>query len=349
MKLSKYAIALTLAVVSTSIAGAAHAEGLTASLSKSTGLSRDGEVVTLNIAGVLSGQGVYILQCVTPTVAGERPTTCVGQSKTIWASTTSTPGAQALEPTMNLTLDRQMVSGANTIDCSVSSCGVFIRRDHNGPTDKSLDVFLPIAFTPEFSVQVSKTAAIAHAGENLKVNVLGLTSEQGVYVRLCQAAAAGERPSVCDGLGVWASLSSTQQGFGAVNAAGELTLPVKSSFVSGGNKVDCSKTSCVVFVRRDHTGGPDLSLDRVIPLTFTASPAPAISARAGKSGTSFMFVIKNAKAKSIKVVVGSSVKTVRPTSDSFTVKISVGKNKGKNTALKVTYGTKVLAKTTLKG
>jgi hypothetical protein len=250
---------------------------------------------------------------------------------------------------MNLTLDRQIVSGANTIDCSVSSCVVFIRRDHYGPTDKSLDTFLPISFVPEYSVQVSKTAAISYAGENLKVNVLGLTGTQGVYVRLCKAGATGERPAICDGLGVWASLSSAQQGFGAVNAASELTLAAKSKFGSGVAAVDCTKTSCVVFVRRDHLGGPDLSLDRVIPLTFNAPPAPVISARAGKSGTSFVFVIKNAKAKSIKVIVGTSVKTVKPTSDSYTVKISVGKNKGKNTALKVTYGTKVLTKTTLKG
>ncbi len=349
MSLSKYAIALTLAVISTPIAGTAFAEGLTASLSKSTGLSRAGEEVTLNIAGVPSGQGVYILQCETPAVAGERPTVCVGQSKTIWASTISTPGAQPLSPEINLSLERHILAGGNTIDCSVSSCGVFIRRDHNGPADKTLDIFLSIAFTPEYSVQVSKTATISYAGENLKVKILGLTNTQGVYVRLCQAATAGERPSVCYGLGVWASLSQIQQGFGAVNAEGELTLPVKSSFVSGGNNVDCSKTSCVVFVRADHTGGPDLSLDRVIPLTFTAPPAPAISARAGKSGTSFVFVIKNAKAKSIKVIVGPSVKIVRPTSDSYTVKISVGKNKGKNTTLKVTYGNKVLTKTTLKG
>lgn len=349
MKLSKYAIALTLAVVSTSIAGAAQAEELTASLSKSTGLSRDGEVVSLNIAGVPSGQGVYIIQCEAPTVAGERPTFCVGQSKTIWASTISTPGAQTLEPAMNLTIDRQMVSGANTIDCSVSSCVVFIRRDHYGPTDRSLDTLLPISFIPEYSVQVSKTAAISYAGENLKVNVLGLTGTQGVYVRLCQSVSSGERPAVCDGLGVWASLSSAQQAFGAVDAANELTLSVKSKFGSGATAVDCAKTACVIFVRRDHLGGPDLSLDRIIPLTFTAPPAPAISARAGKYGTSFMFVIKNAKAKSIKVTVGSLVKTVKPTSDSYTVKISVGKNKGKKTAVKVTYGTKVLAKATLKG
>lgn len=349
MKLSKYAIALTLAVISTSIAGAAHAEGLTTSLSKSTGLSREGETITLNIEGVPAGQGVYILQCVAPTVAGERPTTCVGQSKTIWASTISTPGAQPLNPTMNLTADRQIVSGANTIDCSVSSCGIFIRRDHNSPTDKSLDTFLPISFEAEYGVQVSKTSAIAFAGENLKVKVLGLTGTQGIYVRLCQAAASGERPTLCDGLGVWASLSPAQQGFGAVDAANELTLPVKPSFVSGASTVDCVKNSCVVFVRRDHLGGPDLSLDKVIPLTFVAPPVAALSATATKSGSNFVFVIKNAKAKTIKVTVGSVMKTISKNSDNYTVQFAIGKNKGKNTVLKVTYGSKVLTKATLKG
>lgn len=349
MKLSKYAIALTLAVLSTSIAGTAHAEGLTASLSKNTDISRDGEAVTLNISGVPSGQGVYILQCVTPTVSGERPTVCVGQNKTIWASTISTPGAQPLTPTMNLTIERQFVSGANTIDCSVSSCGIFVRRDHNGPSDKSLDTFLTISFVPEYSVQVSKTEAITYSGESLKVDIVGLTGTQGIYVRLCKAAAESERPTLCDGLGVWASLSADQQAFGAVNAANELTLPVKASFVSAETSIDCTKTSCVVFVRRDHLGGADLTLDRVIPLTFTAAPAAVLSAKASKSGANFLFVIRNAKAKSIKITVGTTVKTIKPTSDNYTYRVAVAKNKGKNTAIKVTYGTKVLTKTTLKG
>jgi hypothetical protein len=150
-------------------------------------------------------------------------------------------------------------------------------------------------------------------------------------------------------MGVWASLSADQQAFGAVNAANELTLPVKASFVSGATAIDCAKTSCVVFVRRDHLGGVDLTLDRVIPLTFTAAPAVAPSAKVSKSGANFLFVLKNAKSKSIKVTVGTMVRTIKPTSDNFTYKVAVNKNKGKNTAIKVTYGTKVLAKTTLKG
>lgn len=349
MKLQKIAAAIALTVLATSIAGTAHADGLTASLSKSTNISRDGESITLNIEGVPAGQGVYILQCAAPAVTGERPATCVGQSKTIWASTISTPGAQTLSATMNVLVDRQFVSGGNTIDCSVTSCGVFIRRDHNGPTDKSLDTFLPLSFLPEYSVQVSKTMGIAYGGEDLKLTMLGLTSDQGVYVRLCKAAAEGERPALCDGLGVWASMSSAQQAYGAVNAANELTLPVKASFVSGETAIDCQKSVCVVFVRRDHNAGSDLSLDRVIPVTFTLPPVLAISAKASKSGNSFVFVIKNAKSKSVQVTVGTVVKTIKPTSDNYTFKVLVSKNKGKNTALKVTYGTKVLVKTTLKG
>lgn len=349
MKLQKIAVAIALTVLATSMAGTAQADGLTASLSKNTNISRDGESITLNIEGVPAGQGVYILQCAAPAVAGERPTTCVGQSKTIWASTISTPGAQTLNATMVVLVDRQFVSGGNTIDCALTSCGVFIRRDHNGPTDKSLDTFLPFSFLPEYSVQVSKTMGITYGGEDLKVNIFGLTSEQGVYVRLCKAAAEGERPALCDGLGVWASMSSAQQAYGAVNAANELTLPVKASFVSGGTAVDCQKTACVLFVRRDHNAGSDLSLDRMIPLAFTAQPAVLESAKASKSGANFVFVITNAKGKTVKVTVGTAVTTITPTSENYTFKVLVGKNKGKNTALKVTYGTKVLVKTTLKG
>lgn len=349
MKLHKYAIVLTLSMLGTWIGEPAHADGFAASLSKESGISRVGEIVTLNISGVPSGQGVYILQCATPTNAAERPTACVGQSKTIWASSATSPGAQQLNPSMNISIDREISSAGNTIDCAISSCGVFIRRDHNGPTDKSLDLFLPFSFAPEYGVTVSKSQAIAFSGENLKISVLGLTDSQGVYVRLCQSAALGVRPTVCDGMGVWASLSPTQQAFGAVNALGELTLPVKSTFSSGGNTVDCVQTSCVLFVRRDHTGGSDLSLDRVIPLTFTTPPAAELSAKVSKTGGYFVFVIKNAKAKSIKVTAGSTVRTIKPTSDNYTYKVPVGKNKGRITSLRVTFGTNVLAKAILKG
>lgn len=349
MKLQKIATTIALAILATSLAGTAHADGLTASLSKNSNISRDGESITLNIAGVPDGQGVYILQCVTPTIQGDRPTVCVGQSKTVWASVQASPGATLLTPTMTLNVAREFISGTNTIDCSVTSCGIFIRRDHRGPTDRSLDIFLPVSFLPTYDVLVSKTSGIVYSGEDLKVNVVGLTSEQGVYVRLCQSAATGERPSLCDGLGVWASMSSAQQAIGATNAASELTLRVKSSFSSGTTAVDCSKSSCVVFVRRDHLGGGDFSLDKVIPVTFSNPPVLVTSTTVTKVGTNFIFVIKNAKGKSIKVTVGSVVKTIKPTSDNYSYTVAIGANKGKMTTLKAIDGTKVLVRKMLKG
>jgi hypothetical protein len=349
MKNTLKVLATTVAILGTTLSAPAYADGLTASLSKSAELSREGEALTLSLSGVPSGQGVYILQCVAPIVDGARPTACVAQNKTIWASTVTSPGASALTPTMTVFVDRQIVAGGNAIDCSISNCGIFIRRDHNGPTDKTLDTFLPITFAPEYSVQVAKTSAIAYGGENLKVNVVGLTGSQGIYVRLCQAVTAGERPAVCDGLGVWASLSSAQQAYGAVDPKGELTLPVKPSFGTGPSAVDCTKTPCVVFVRRDHLAGSDLTLDRIIPITFTAAPTPVVSASVSKAGGNFVFVVKNAKSKSLKVKVGTVSQTIKPTSDVFSFKVAVGKNKGKKTELQVIYGSKVITKAIVKG
>jgi hypothetical protein len=62
-----------------------------------------------------------------------------------------------------------------------------------------------------------------------------------------------------------------------------------------------------------------------------------------------VFVIKNAKAKTVKVTVGTSVKSIKPTSENYTYRVAVGKSKGKKTALQVLLGSKVLAKGNLLG
>ena len=349
MKLRIYALPLAITLFAGVISSPAHAEGFTATLSKSTNLSRTSESVTLEVAGVPDGQGIYLLQCLTPAVAGERPTACVGQNKTIWASTTATPGAQLLGASLALTVEREISAGGTLTDCSVSSCGVFIRRDHRGPSDKTLDTFIALSFLAPYGVAVSKTSNIAVGGEDIKVTVAGLTSEQGVYVRLCKGVADGQRPTLCDGLGVWASMNLVQQGYGAVRADQELTLAVKPSFGTGATAVDCLKNQCVVFVRRDHNAGSDLLLDKVIPLSFTAPVALEPTAKVSKVGNYFVFVIKNAKAKTVKVTVGTSVKSIKPTSENYTYRVAVGKSKGKKTALQVLLGSKVLAKGNLLG
>lgn len=63
---------------------------------------------------------------------------------------------------------------------------------------------------------------------------------------------------------------------GPLNAANPIPLAVKATFTSSGTKVDCTVSNCVVFIRRDHEGTVggvrDLSLDTLIPVSFTAAP-----------------------------------------------------------------------------
>lgn len=123
------------------------------------------------------------------------------------------------------------------------------------------------------AASLSKSTDLAYTGENITVTTT-VPAGQGIYVRLCKSPEAGaSRPTLCYGQGSWASLDSTSLSQGAVTAANPITLAVKATFTASGSSVDCSTGSCVVFIRRDHLGSGDLSLDMTIPVSFAAMPA----------------------------------------------------------------------------
>ena len=125
---------------------------------------------------------------------------------------------------------------------------------------------------------LSKSTDIAMAGETLSITLSGIPAGQGVYVRLCKNSDPSVRPSLCQGGGMggaWASLDSTSLMQGAVSAANPVNLAVSGQFTASGTSVDCSIDSCVVFIRRDHLGSGDQSLDTRIPVTFSTTSAPA--------------------------------------------------------------------------
>ena len=134
------------------------------------------------------------------------------------------------------------------------------------------------------SATLNKTSDIAMAGETLTITLSGIPAGQGVYVRLCKNTDPSIRPSLCQGGamgGAWASLSASSLAQGAVNAANPIDLAVSGQFTSSGTSVDCTIDNCVIFIRRDHLGSGDLTLDTRIPVTFStasAAVAPAVVA-----------------------------------------------------------------------
>ena len=337
-----------LAPVSTSTA----ATTFTAAVNQATNLSRSGETLVITMSGVPEGQGVYVYQCVASSDANQRPTKCVGQQGTIWTTKDSGPGSAGSIPftgSVNINVLHTFIAkDTTTVDCDIAACGIFVRRDHmGGSTDKSLDLFIPISFAPQYGVTVSKTTDLIPAGENLIVNLTGLVYNQGVYVRECARTLDGSRPTDCDGLGVWASLDPAQLALHATNAATPITLPVKSTFVTGVKTVDCSKSGCDVFVRRDHMGSGDTTLDRLIPLTFKVMTVPSGTVRKLKSN--FVLEIKNAKGSTLQVRIGNKSSILKPTKDDFRFRVPVGKNAGKLITIKVTEGSRILVDAKIKG
>jgi hypothetical protein len=105
--------------------------------------------IHIALSGFPTTSGLYIQQCNAP-VPGARPTDC--SPSQLWISTdakaTFAPTADIVfKPTATYS------SKNGAIDCTVISCGLFIRKDHTAPpTDFSEDQFIPLTFTSGASV-----------------------------------------------------------------------------------------------------------------------------------------------------------------------------------------------------
>ena len=109
-------------------------------------LKSSDQIIHLALSSYPTSNGLYVLQCVQP-AQDSRPTVC-NQSVQLWISNTQganfAPNADIqFKPTATFT------SGTNTVDCTKSVCGIFIRLDHTAPTDTSEDQFIPIKFAAE--------------------------------------------------------------------------------------------------------------------------------------------------------------------------------------------------------
>ena len=144
----------------------------------------------------------------------------------------------------------------------------------------------PAQANTTFDATLSRSTNLAAGGDTIAVTVTNLPNGSGLYVRQCVAATtAGARAGNCNGQGIWVTTTVPAGTPGTVAPGGIISLPVVASYVTSTGTVDCTKTQCGVFVRRDHFGPTDLSLDRFIPITFVgdaiARPADAITVKVG--------------------------------------------------------------------
>lgn len=196
-------VSMLLAVVPAQVSAAVGV-----SMSKSEKLT-DLEVVSIKLASVPAGQGVYISQCFKPTL-GQRAGTgliCNGSvtetGTMIWATTDAQRGSLAATSELVLVMRSRFTkvdaSGASkTYDCGVSNCSLFIYRDHRGITDVALDTIVPLKFLARQTVAVAKLGikrdgASYKAGESVSLSASKLKTSKGqaVYV------SSDETRSIC--------------------------------------------------------------------------------------------------------------------------------------------------------
>ena len=338
------ALAIAIAASALTAMPAQAADVFSVTLSNSTDLVRAGDNITATLANVPTGEGVYVEFCAAPAVVGGRPTACFGQGA--WATSNSAMfnyGAVDIAAPVGVAVKQTFdATDKSTVNCSEVVCGVFVRRDHLGAADLSLDTFVPVTFAPAFGVNISKVDALARAGESLDVTVVGLTGTQGVYVRLCEAAAlTGTRPENCYGQGDWISHDPAMVAVGASTSATAQPLSVINVFAVGSTKIDCSVVSCGVFVRLDHTDPTNTSLDSFTPVTFAAEPAITLTNRGpslasvmkhknhllltlvGKKGDKVLISIGNRRVEAKLKTANPTFKFVAPKSKSVRVTAKV--------------------------
>ena len=164
------------------------------SVNKSAKLT-DLEVVSIKLANVPAGQGVYVSQCFKPTL-GQRAATglvCNGSvtetGTMIWATTDAQRGSQAATSELVLMMRSRFTkvdaNGASkTYDCGVANCSLFIYRDHRGITDTALDTIVPLKFLPRQTVAVAKLGlkrdgASYKAGDSVSISADKLKTSKG--------------------------------------------------------------------------------------------------------------------------------------------------------------------------
>jgi hypothetical protein len=190
------------------------ASPLTVTVSKTTNLAYSGESVNITVAGIPSGQGVYVFQCATDALAprpwarsGDPANKCGSINDGLWLSSpaVNTPAsgvitteASALNPMM---LKRLLVVDGTTYDCATTACSVFVMRDrrNGGTADTALDSITPISF---FATETSQRIGFTSGAKSLsKANKKKIKSDLASYQAASQiviTATAGSTVGASD-------------------------------------------------------------------------------------------------------------------------------------------------------
>ncbi|MDG4764039.1 hypothetical protein O7632_07960 [Solwaraspora sp. WMMD406] len=167
--------ALVLGVLVSTTAGTAHADttatgsgGQRLTVSKSTGVSRSGETVTVSGTGYDTSKGIYVSFCV-DNGAGAVPSPCGGgadmsgtSGSSHWISSNPPAYGEGLAVPYgsggSFQVRVPVVTTIGDVDCTVRVCSVVSRADHTRTSDRSQDVRIPIRFAPVAAPPTAPTA-----------------------------------------------------------------------------------------------------------------------------------------------------------------------------------------------
>lgn len=184
MKITVFGTAALTMISMVAAVAPAQAADFSVTADKSTALVAAGDVVKVSLNNLPAEAGVYVRLCAgsLADVMKARPTSCFGQGS--WVSSSKASIAQhasdAAAGPVALDVKSVFTSGTTTVDCAVQACGIHVRRDHLGPTDFSLDRFIPVTFAAA-PVAVVKSG-IALASSKVTITVANLKGKKITFV-----------------------------------------------------------------------------------------------------------------------------------------------------------------------
>lgn len=170
---------------------------------------------------------------------------------------------------------------------------------------------IALAITPlqaqasDFSAAVAQSKDLPLEVASISVAVSGTPEGQGIYLMLCEGTVASPRPANCSSdLQAWLTTAASSLRMGASPLLPVNEFKIASKFTTrAGTTVDCTSVACSIFVRRDHFGSADFSLDRVIPITF-AAPKAKVAAAIGSFKNRVSVRVWGGKGQDLAVRIG---------------------------------------------
>ncbi|MEN9687186.1 MAG: hypothetical protein RL381_198 [Actinomycetota bacterium] len=135
---------ITIGFLAISISGANAATKVT--VLNQNSVSKKNPVVTLKVSGLPQDHGIYVIQCMAPDKAKTAPTSCnPSETGKLWISNVASDqkmGAKSGTGKITMKVDKYFKGG----DCLHTTCVLYVKSDHNAPSDRSEDQWIPFKF-----------------------------------------------------------------------------------------------------------------------------------------------------------------------------------------------------------